>query len=200
VLFSTTESRLDVITYVAGEGQLRWSLPIADPGELRQFTISDDGELLVATFANQPAVYSWHGTAWQRLATNYTPNAWAFLPHSYDLILSDRTQKTIVVLPEAGRPPITARVLASGVGMEADLLQPNKQGTKLLAVLIGTSTLWSIDLAAGAIAPLRERGNIDSLTLLRDGQTFLISTKTSPVVVKLSGDTTESVATNNPAR
>jgi hypothetical protein len=193
-MLSASESRVEVITQVASQGQVRWSLPVANPNELRQFTLSDDGELLVAAFANQPVMFSERGAPWQPLATNYYPDAWTFLPASHDLVISDRAQKTVAVLPRAERP-LAARVLTSA-GIDADLLAPNKQGSQLLAVATGTSACWSIDLLTGAIAPLPVAHGIDSLTLLRDGQTFLVSTKESPVVVKLSGAAAQSAATN----
>lgn len=184
---------------MATRGQVRWNVPVVNPSELLRFTVSDDGELVVAAFANQPCVYSVQGAVWQQLATSYQPDAWTFLPNSHDLVLSDRAQKAIVVLPQAERAPIPARVLASG-GIDANLLAANKQGSELLAVAAGTSASWSIDLLSGAITPLPVRNVIDSLTLLRDGQTFLVSTKESPVVVKLGGTAAHSARPTIPAR
>ncbi len=193
-LFSSVESRIQVLTHVAAESQVHWSVPLANPRELLRFTVSDDGELVVAAFRDQLTWYSLQGAAWRQLPANYQPDAWTFLPASHDLVLSDRAQKAIVILSQVERAPIAARVLSSGA-IDANLLSPNKQGSQLLAVGAETSDAWSIDLLTGVIAPVPVKRAVDCLTLLRDGQTFLISTKDSPVAVKLSG-AAQSAATN----
>ena len=183
-LFSQEQSRIEVLSFGA-QAHVLWSVP-ANGGELLEFAIADDNKLLVVHFANQPPVYSLRGAPWQPLSTNYQPAATTFLPHSHDLVLSDRVQKAIVLLPDAGRAPVAERLLAIGT-VDADLLLPNKETSRLLAVQTGAALSWSIDLTNGAVTPLTVKNQIDSLTLLRDGQTFLLSTQQLPVVLNPGG-------------
>ncbi len=195
-LFSASESRIEVVSRTTpGQAEVKWSVPVSAPGELLKFAISDDAHVLVAAFANQPVVCSLNGARWQQLATAFWPDAWTFLPNSHSLVLSDRREKAIVLLSVAEHAPLATHVLASGA-ISANLLASNKQGTELLAAAEGSSASWSIDLVHGTVAVLPDKGKVDSLTLLRDGQTFLVSRKQSPVLIKLSGEPVQSAATN----
>ena len=187
-----SRNRIQVLSQLSTEPQVRWSIPISNPGETEELALSDDGEVLVARSSIQPAVYSLQGAPWRQLATSYWPDAWTFLPHSHDLILSDRHQQAIAVLPQVERGLPAERVLASG-GIDANLMSSNRQGTALVAVESGTSNFWTISLTTGAVIPQPVKGGIDSLTVLRDGQSFLVSTKASPLVIPVSADPVQSV-------
>jgi hypothetical protein len=193
-LFSTSQSRIQVLTSVAEATRIRYSVAVPDSTELQRFTISDDGELLVATFANRSPVFSWRGTEWRALSSSFRLDAFTFLPASHDLIVSDRTQKAIALLAEPERGTIPMRLLAQGV-VDADLLATDKQGTHVLAIASGSSTSWSIDVASRVVTALPVKGSIDSLAVLRDGQTALVSQKDLPVVVSISNNNPSS-ATN----
>lgn len=187
VLVSNSERRMQTIIHRYGKTSVLWSRSLSNPEELLNFTVSDDGELVVAMFANHPALYSQRGSDWQPIAANFAPGAWTFLPGSHDLILSDRSQNAIVLLPRVEGASITARVLLFDGG-NADLIAANKQGTRVLAARNGTSTLWQIDLGSGTAQQLTSRTSVNTLTLLRDGETFLVSAREVPEVLNLSGD------------
>jgi hypothetical protein len=190
VLVSNSEYRMQAITYRSGNAVVLWSLSLSDPGELMNLAISDDGELAVATVADRPPLYSLKGSEWQPLAANCAPRAWTFLPGSHDLVLSDRLQNAIVLLPRAESGSIAARVLLPEGG-DADLIAADKQGVRVLAAMNGRSALWQIDLGSGTTQQLLSRTVINTLTLLRDGETFLISAQGFPELLTPSGDRTQ---------
>jgi len=140
---------------------------------------------VVATFTNQPPLYSLKGSGWQPLRTNCAPRAWTFLPGSHDLVLSDRLQNAIVLLPHAEGASIALRVLLREGG-GADLIAADKQGARVLTAISGTSTLWQIELGSGTAQPVSSRSAVNTLTSLRDGESFLISAH--PEVLNLSSD------------
>jgi hypothetical protein len=175
---------MQALTYRFGKASALWSLSLSNPGELLNFTVSDDGELVAATFTNEPPLYSLKGSEWQPLATNCAPGVWTFLPGSHDLVLSDRSQNAIVLLPHAEGASIAARVLLLEGG-DADLIAADKQGTRVLAAINGTSKLWQIELGSGTAQQLSSRSAVNTLTSLRDGETFLISVQKPPEVVSL---------------
>jgi len=185
VLVSNSERRMQALTYRSGKASVLWSLSLSNPAELLSFTVSDDGELIVATFADHPPLYSLKGSDWQPLGANCMPEAWTFLPGSHDLVLSDRFQNAIVLLPRAEGTSIAVRVLLLEGG-NADLIAADKQGTRVLAAINGTSTLWQIDLGSGKAQQLSSRSAVNTLTSLRDGETFLISVQRPPEVLTLS--------------
>jgi hypothetical protein len=178
---------MQALTYRSGEASVLRSLSLPNPAELLNFTVSDDGELVVASFASQPPLYSLKGSEWQPLATNCAPGAWTFLPGSHDLVLSDRLQNAIVLLPRAEGASIAVRVLLVEGG-DADLIAADKQGTSVLAAINGTSTLWQIELGSGTAQQFSSRSAVNTLTPLRDGETFLISVQKPPEVLNLSSD------------
>lgn len=194
VLVSNSERRMQALTYRSGEASVLWSLRLSNPGELLNFTVSDDGELVVATFAHQPPLYSLKGSEWQPLATSYAPGAWTFLPGSHDLVLSDRSQNVIVLLPRAEGASIAERVLLLEGG-DADLIAADKQSTRVLAAINGTSKLWQIQLGSGTAQQLSSRSAVNTLTLLRDGETFLISVQKLPELVNLRSGEAQSPST-----
>jgi hypothetical protein len=182
VLVSNSQRLMQALTYRNGKASVLWSLSLSNPGELVNFTVSDDGELVVATFANQPPLYSLKGSEWQPVATNCAPRAWTFLPGSHDLVLSDRFQNAIVLLPRAESAFVAARVLLLDGG-DADLIAANKQGTRVLAARNGKSTIWQIELGSGTAQQLSSRSAVNTLRTLRDGETFLISVQRTPEVL-----------------
>ena len=105
-LLSATQTSLQILTYSAGELHVIRTLPFAVSDDLQRLAVSDDGELVTAVFANQPPIYSWQGGSWQTLTTNYSADAWTFIPHTHDLLLSDQTQKTIVLVKDVQKPQL----------------------------------------------------------------------------------------------
>jgi hypothetical protein len=187
VLVSNSERRMQVLTYRFGGATVLRSIGLPNPQELLNFTVSDDGDLVVATFTNQPPLYSLKGSAWQPLRTNCAPGAWTFLPRSHDLVLSDRFQNAIILLPHAeGTSPAMMVLLPEGG--DADLIAADKQGARVLAAINGKSSLWQIDLGSRTAQQLSTRRAVTSLTSLRDGETFLISAQRAPELLKLSSD------------
>jgi hypothetical protein len=193
-LFSSSERKIQVITSLATKAEVRQNLPLAG-AELLQLAVSDDGELLVASFEYQPPMFSWRGSSWQPIATSYRPDAWTFLPRSHDLVLTDRSQRVIVVVQEAEKSPSVERLLVTDNQAGANLLLPNKSGDGLLAVATGTSEFWTIDLTSGSAKSFPAPGVIDSLALMRDGQSFLVSSHDRPIVVRLGRNLSKAAAT-----
>ncbi len=194
VLVSNSERRMQALTYRFGKASVLWSLGLSNAGELVNFTVSDDGELVMATFANQPPVYSLKGSEWQPLAASCAPGAWTFLPGSHDLVLSDRLQNAIILLPHAESASIPVRILLPEGG-GADLIATDKQGARVLAAISGTSTIWRIELGSGTARQLSSRSAVNTLTSLRDGETFLISVQKPPELLNFSSDGAEFRAT-----
>ena len=184
VAFSPRGNAVALYSEIEGKVQVVGNLP-AEPSVSRevslflgvpsQMAVSDDASLVVAEMADGTSSFSWNGAAWRLLPGGFTPTAWTFIPNTHDLVISDAGQKVVVALRNIDGGLGSAQVCAPGV--QANLLSPTKSGDEVVAVYTGNGTLWTIELKTGAVTPGMRNAKVDSLLSLRDGRTFLLSSR-----------------------
>ncbi len=172
VLYSNGSASVQVLTGLPAEPLQKSQLTLGKWGEPVSFTVSDDGELVVAFFADGSAVFSSHAEDWQRLPAAFGASASLFIPRTHNLVISDSAQQTLSLLSNVGEANQLPRMLAHNV--LADRLAVTKEGTVLLAASSANNKAWTLDLKT--LTPKRvPASTIDTLTSLRDGHTFLLS-------------------------
>jgi hypothetical protein len=172
VLYSATGGRLQVIGGLPAQPHIAHELS-TDGRTASALALSDDGLLLVAQFGDPMPFYSREGNSWRALSTGVRPRAWAFLPRTHDLVVSDSGQNEIVLLPGISEAPIAERVLASDAA--ADQLAATSDGDEIIAASSSTGTVWEIPLVSGARFQRLQLANVRTLSTLRDGHAFLFS-------------------------
>jgi hypothetical protein len=198
VLVSNLAHRMQSLVFRSGVAGVGGSLDFSDRGALLNLAVSDDGELVVAAFAEQPPVYSLKGSRFQPIGLSHAPGAWTFLQHSHNLVLSDPSQNAIVLWRGADGASGSTRVLLPEGGA-ANLIAADKQGSHVLAAIDGTPGFWLLDLVSGSARHMSSASAVRTLTSLRDGETFLISAQGPPALVSLRSDAGQSL-TNAGAR
>ena len=183
VLYSQSDGSVQVVTNVPAQPAVSRQLSLSNLGTPSRMAISDDAELVVAQLADGSVSSSWHGAAWIPLAAGFTPKAWSFIPNSHDLAMSDTTQNMIVLLPNVNALSKGVRVLAQGV--QADQIALTKSGDELVGANSVSGQVWTIDLKTGTVTPRDEVLRAGTMSLLRDGFTFLLSTSPSLGMLKL---------------
>jgi hypothetical protein len=196
VLYSQSAASFQVLTHLPAEPSLARETSMAALGTPSQLAISDDGAVIVAGLADHRLVFSMNGAAWQTLVIGYTPQAWTFIPKTHDLAITDTTQRTIVLLSHLSEASIAVRVLSQGVA--ADRLAVTKSGDRLLAANMNAGQIWTIDLKTATPTPEDGFAKLDTLSSLRDGFTFLLSSSPSLSLLKLtaSPDSHDSAASS----
>jgi hypothetical protein len=183
VLYSQSAGSIEVLTHLPAEPTLSRTISLATVGTPAKLAIADDGALVVADMGDRNLALSSDG-GWQRTALAYTPKAWTFLPKTHDLVVSDSEQKTIVLLPNLGAGSTAVRVLSQGA--PADSLAVTKTGDQLVAANLETRQIWTIDVKTATLTPQDAFAKVDTLSALRDGFTFLLSTSPSVSLLKLT--------------
>jgi hypothetical protein len=107
------------------------------------------------------------------LATAYTPAAWSFLSNTHDLVISDPTQNVVALLSGVDDPAPAVHILAEGIG--PNLVAVAKGGDAVLLANSKSGTLWSVEPKTMTLRQLASGMRVDSLSLLRDGHTALLS-------------------------
>ena len=172
VLYSKSTDRLQVLTGFPAEPVLKSTVSLANWGEPLSFTVSDDGELVVAFFADGSALLSAYAQEWQTFPAAYGVTASLFISRTHNLVISDSAQQTLTLISNVAEPTQSARIVRHNTS--ADRLAVNKEGTVLLAASSAANKAWTIDLKTLASVS-QSFSSIDSLLPLRDGHTFLLS-------------------------
>jgi hypothetical protein len=184
VLYSQATASFEVLTHLPAEPSLSGKISVAALGTLSQLAVSDDGAVIVASFADHRLLSSINGAAWQPLVIGYTPQAWTFIPKTHDLAISDTAQKTIVLLSHLSDESTAFRVLSQGVA--ADRLAVTKDGDRLVVANMMVGQIWTLDVKTAGLTPRNGFAKLDTLSSLRDGFTFLLSSSPSLSLLKLS--------------
>ena len=181
VLYSKDSGRLEIISDLPAKQSLVRELSLAGFGEVSQLALSDDGLLLVAQLTDTRLIYSSQGRNWQPLSEEYSPAAWSFVPNTHGVAIADPSQSAIALYRE-----LDGKLQLSSVQqLRADRLSFTKDGLQMLAGSSSDGTLWSVRLASGTITSLPTGGRLDTLSCLRDGWTFLLSSTPSLSLVKV---------------
>lgn len=179
LVYSRSNLSVETLTHLPAEPAV--GKPLILPDAPASLAVSDDGQSILMALADGRMLWSMNGGAWTNVSVSLTPKAWTFVPNSHDVVISDVTRKLIVVVPE---PLNDFRILDQDV--EADQLAFTKGGEQLVA---GSSTggrIWTMDIRSGQVAFQDAVTNLASLTPLRDGFTFLISTSPTLSVLRFS--------------
>ncbi len=181
VLYSQANASVQVIANLPAQPVVKRQVSISGAGMPSAMAVSDDGNFLAAAFADGRMLSASDGGAWNSLPMSVTPNAWAFVPNTHDLVISDVTRKMIVLSRECSAD---FRVLQQNVA--ADRLAFTKGGEELLAGSSTARQLWAIDLKSGNATPAQAAAQLDLLTPLRDGFTFLLATSPAVSVLRFN--------------
>jgi len=177
VLYSRSTASLQLLSHLPLEPSLTTELGVASYGTPVQIAVSDDAAVVVVKWADGNSAFSLNGSAWRPLATSFNPQAWTFIPGTHDLAISDIAQKALVLLPAISEVSSASHVLAQG--FQADRLAATKSGGQLIAANAATGQLWTIELKSGTATLNNGISRIDTLSALRNGFTFLLSTSPS---------------------
>lgn len=189
VLYSKTANCLQTLAGLPAEPVLKSQPSLGKWGEPVSFAVSDDGELVVAFFADGSALFSARAADWQRLPAAYGASASLFVPRTHNLVISDPMQQTISLLANVGESSQSLQILAHHT--VADRLAMTKEGVILLAASMASNKAWIVDLKTLTAASVPS-SLIDNLVPLRDGHTFLLSAS-GPQLLNVSSES-DSVA------
>lgn len=186
VAYARNSGQLQILSGLPGESKVVNIPALTKFGEPALFAVSDDGAVVVVALANGTVVVSQRAGAWQPLPSAYGANALLFVPNTHHLVVSDLAQQTVGLVTNVGDTQPNLRLLAQSVS--ADRLAFTKEGGTLLAASSSQSKIWTLDLKA--VTPLQSSSAvIDSLLPMRDGHTFLLSSRSLSLLnIAIEGD------------
>jgi hypothetical protein len=165
------------------------------PGTVSQdlLAITDDGSLVVFWSPDTASLsVSSHDSGWQYVYLGVTPSALAFVPNTHDLAISDGAHQTILLLPDVNSGTSGSRVLATGA--VADHLAFTKSGDWLLAADFVHKQVSAIEMKTGAVNSVEGVAQMDMISTLRNGVTFLMSTNPALSLLQVVTPPEEAVA------
>ncbi len=175
VVYSRATNRLQIIGGLPVKPSILSELLTTDIGKLSKLAVTDDGKTIVALSENSNLLSFFKSGRWQAVPAAYKPAAWSFVPNTHDLVVSDATQNIVVLfssLGETALPPVI-HILAQGI--QPDFVAVPKSGEAVILADSNSGTLWSVEPASMTLHQLSSGTRVDSLTLLRDGHTALLS-------------------------
>jgi DNA-binding beta-propeller fold protein YncE len=184
VLYSRASGQLQVISGMPEKPVIHKTPPLDSPGTIAMIAVSDDASVLVTKDAAGDVRISTGGTTWQPFYGAYSPLAWAFIPKTNDLIISDSQEHAVFLIERAGST--NARlVLAENCSL--DRLAVTGDGQTLVALDSTRSILSAIDLKSRISNLITPAQNPNSLAILRNGNTFVASSRdANPTLLKVS--------------
>jgi sugar lactone lactonase YvrE len=180
LLFSQTSATLQVVNHLPAEPAITKTLSLPSDAT-PNITVSDDGELIALARTDGTVLLS-SAEKWTTLPTAFTANALAFIAKTHDLALSDTAQKTILIFPDATK---NYRVVAQDI--QADYLATTRGGEQLIAANRSQGHIWTIDLKTLQVSQKDVMTNLQGLSALRDGYTFLLSNSEGLALMSLTG-------------
>ena len=186
-LFSSASSKWQIIAGLPGTPSIKGEVSVSGLGQLASVSVSDDGQILLAVSASGQMSVSSEGNAMRSLPGYYSPLALTFVATTHDAVISDAQQKQLVLI-EAVEAQALPHVL--GTNLQPDHLATCGDGELLIASDAAHQQLWEIDTKAFSVTPVALSQPPDTLALLRDGHTFLISD--SPLVLLKTPDLSSS--------
>lgn len=171
-LYSSASSTWQIIAGLPGTPSVKGEVSTNGLGQLASVAVSDDGQvLLVVNTSGQMSVSS-DGTTVRNLPGFYSPLALTFVATTHDAVISDAQQRQLILL-EAVDAQATPHVL--GTNLQPDHLATCGDGDVLVALDAAHQQLWEIDTKAFSVTPVAATQKPDTLAVLRDGHTFLVS-------------------------
>lgn len=183
-LYASASGQLQVIGGMPNKAFIKKTPPLESPATITMIAVSDDASVVVTKDSAGDLQISSGDTNWRPVYGAYSPLAWYFIPNSHDLIISDSQEKAVFLIEQADSKN-TRAVLAENC--LPDQLAVTNAGEILAAVDSRQGILWTIDLKSGGPSVIKSAQSLDSLTMLRNGNTFLACSRTaSPTLLKIS--------------
>lgn len=183
VLYSQINANAQVVSHLPSQPVIVRQLSISNLATPLRIAVSDDAALIVAALADGTLMSSCDGAGWQLLPGGFTVQALSFIPGTHDLAISDTSQKSILLLPDLNEGPKPFHIVAQNV--PADDLAFSKDGEKLLAADKSAGRIWTIDLKSGTVVPTVGIAGVNTLSSLRDGFTFVVSSSPALALLRL---------------
>jgi hypothetical protein len=184
-LYSSAAKQVQVISGIPGKVVLKEAALLESPGAITMMALSDDaGVAITKDSAGELRVWSSQDKSWRPFYGGYSPLAWSFIPKTHDLVISDSQANAVLLIEQAERSS-TPIVLAETC--RPDQLAVTSDGRTLVALEFKPSNLWTIELKSRTRTAIPSTQSLDSLTVLRNGATFLASSlDPDPTLLKIS--------------
>lgn len=183
-LYSQTEGRLQIVNHLPSQPVVSRQLSVLGLGVPSRIELSDDAELVLAEFADEGWMFSLSGASWMALPIGFTPRALSFVPNTHDVAFIDIAQSAIVLLPKVEDAASTYQTVAQNI--RADRLSVTKDGEHIVVANSDAGQIWTIAVKTGVVTAKEGAWNVQALSTLRDGFTFLISSSPGVALLRLS--------------
>jgi hypothetical protein len=170
-LYARVSGQIQVISGMPNQPSIRKTTPPASAGPITMIAISDDASVLVIR-DSMGAVRISTGGDWQPFYGAYSPSAWAFVPKTHNLVISDSQENALFLVEQAGSKN-TRMVLAENCS--ADQVGVTGDGEALVALDSRRSIVWTVDLKRWIANITTAAEALNSLAMLRGGNTFVAS-------------------------
>jgi hypothetical protein len=151
--------------------------------------LSDDaGVAVTKDSAGELWVWSSQDKSWRPFYGGYSPLAWSFVPKTHDLVISDSQANAVLLIEQADRNS-TPIVLAESCRPDQVAVTSDGKTLVMLQSRLSNlpSNLWTIELKSRTRTAIPSTQSLDSLTVLRNGATFLASSlDPDPTLLKIS--------------
>jgi hypothetical protein len=175
LLYSAAGNKMQVVSNLPNQPSVGNDLSTLSNVTQNLIALTDDASLVVFWSPDTASLsFSSKESAWQSFDLGIVPSALSFVPNTHDLAISDAARHTILLLPELNSGAGNPRVLAAAT--TADHLAFTKSGDWLLAADFAHKQLSAIEIKTGAVTHTQGVSQIDMITTLRNGFTFLLST------------------------
>jgi hypothetical protein len=183
-LYASASRQLQLIGGMPNKGFIKKTPPLESPATITMIAVSDDASVVVTKDAAEDLQISTGGTSWRPLYGAYSPLAWSFIPNSHNLIISDSQENAVFLIEQADSR--NARVVLAENCLP-DQLAVTTAGEILVALDSRRDILLTIDLKSRGSNVTTSAQNLNSLTMLRNGSTFLASSRSAgPSLLKIS--------------
>lgn len=183
--YSVAKSQIQVVTGLPGTPSVHSPVSAAWLGQLTSLLVTDDGNVLLGISSNGQISLSTGAGALRAMSWTYSPRAASFVSNSHSLLFSDTRQKQLVLIENVDAQSAPPAVIGSG--LQPDHLGICSHGDAIVALDATNQKLWQIDAKTLAVTSLALVQQADTLVVLRDGHTFLLST--SPLyLTKITDD------------
>lgn len=198
LLYSAAGNKIQVVSNLPNHPSVGKDISVLTAVDENLVAITDDASLVVFWTPDSASLsVSSKGSDWQSFALGVTPSAIAFVPNTHDLVVSDSAHHTILLLPDVSRGTASPRVLAT---VTADHLAFTKSGEWLLAADFVHDQMSTVEMKTGSVTRTQDVTQIDMVTTLRNGFTFLLSTNPALSLIQVVQSPEEAVAGGRSSR
>jgi hypothetical protein len=99
------------------------------------------------------------------------------VPNTHDLVISDATQGTVVLLSGVGETDAVVHILAEGI--QPDFVAATRRDELVILADSKSGIIWAVEPKTATVYQLSSGMRVNSLALLRDGHTTLLSVSPS---------------------